>query len=136
MSISHGGYAFESITTHQLPIEGDWEQEPKVVNFYGVPGSVEIRDAIHGREITLEAKFSGYSTRALLQAALTTLDSKINSLNDKTLTITTSGDTLTYYHCTFRGFRRVGQPMQVDGSSVNDWFQDGALVWWQLKRTA
>lgn len=136
MSISHGGYAFESITTHQLPVEGDYEQNPRVASFYGVDGSVEITDVNHGREITVEATFSGYGTRALLQAALTTIDSKANRLNDKTLTVTNSGDTLTYYHCSFRGFRRNSQPMQYDGSSVTDWSQDGVLVWWQLKRTA
>jgi hypothetical protein len=135
MTISHGGYAFESIGTHGMPMEHNWVNEPKVSRFCGVVGAVEIRDAIHEREIRLWAKFSGYSTRALLQTALNTLDSKINTLNDATLTITVSGDVMTYYHCTFRGFERDSTGFySVAGGTI--WQQDGWLVWTQLKRTS
>lgn len=134
MTISHGGYGFESISTHGMPYEGAYEHNPKVASFYGVFGSVEVRDQQHGREIRVDAKFSGYSTRAALQTVLDTVDTKVNLLNDETLTVTVSGDAIAFYHCTFRGFERSG-PMYYDGSSVNDWQIDGTLIWYQLKRT-
>lgn len=134
MTISHDSYTFESITSHEVPIEGQFDHEPIVNSFFGVPGSVEIRDALHGREIRIGASFRGYSTKALLQAALTTVDGKVGRLNDKTLTVSDGTSTLTYYHCTFRGFERTGPPT-ADVNGGAEWIQEGVLVWWQLKRT-
>lgn len=134
MTISHGGYAFESITSHEVPLEGNYDHAPLVFSFFGVPGSTEIRDTLHGREIRLVAQFRGYATKALLQAALKTVDGKVGTLNDATLTVNDGVSTLTYYHCTFRGFERTGTA-SADLNGGTEWIQDGVLVWWQLRRT-
>lgn len=134
MSITLSGYTFPGSTTHQVPSEEEWENNPIYTNFYGVAGSVEIRDAEHGRMVMIEARFGGYSTPALLQAALYVVDGKAGSLNDSTLTVVLGASSCTYRNCTFVKFNRSSK-MQYDGSGVNGWYIDGVLVFRQLKRT-
>lgn len=134
MSITIAGYTFPGTTTHQIPDEQDWENDPIYGSFFGVPGSVELRDAIHGRMIAIETRFSGYSTELLLNTAKNNVDAKVGALNDSTLTVALNGSTLTYPHCSFRGLARNGR-MQRDGSGVNGWFQDLTLIFRQLQRT-
>lgn len=135
MSISHGGYTFQSLTTHAIPVEDLWEYEAIDASFYGVAGAVEITDAEHGRTIGVECRFQSYSTPALLLAALNTVDSKKGVLKDATLTLVVAASSMVYPHCSFRGFQRSG-PMFYDGSGVNGWIQSGVLLFRQLKRTA
>lgn len=133
MTISLGGYTFAPL--HQMPAEGDWEYEPFNTSFYGVKGSLELRDAEHGRDIQIECTFTGYSTPALLQTATELVDSKKGVLNDSTLTVVIGASTLTYRHCSFRGFMPRSIAM-YDGSGVNGWRRDGVLLFRQLQRTA
>lgn len=134
MSLAMNGYAFQSVL-HELPIEGEWEFASLETTFFAVPGAVEIVDDEHGRDVTIPCRFNGYATRLLLQSAMATVDSKKATLTDKSLTVTTSDSTTTYLHCSFRGLTREG-PAMLDGSGVNGWFQDAALHFRQLKRTA
>jgi len=134
MSITLASYTFPGSTTHQVPDEQEWENEPIYGSFFGVKGSVELRDAEHGRMISIDVRLSGYSTELLLNTAKNTIDSKAGSLNDSTLTVALAGSTLTYPHCTFLKLNRNSR-MQRDGSGVNGWFQDCTLVFRQLQRT-
>lgn len=135
MSITLAGYTFPGSSTHQVPEDGDWENNPIMGTFFGVKGSVELRDAEHGRDIAIPVRFSGYSTEALLNAAKDTVDSKVDTLNDATLTVVGLQSTVTFKHCTFRGLLRNGNRPQKDGSGVNGWYQDMTLIFRQLQRT-
>lgn len=135
MSITLGGYTFPGATTHQIPDKSEWENSPQYASFYGVEGSVEIRDALHGRDIMIQARFSGYSTELLLETAANAVDAKVGTLNDGTLTVVGLQSTLTFPHCSFVGLVPIDR-MQKDGSGVNGWFQDFNLKFRQLKRTA
>jgi hypothetical protein len=135
MSITLGGITLFSTATHKLPLEAEYDYAPQDITFYGVKGSVSIDDAEHGRDIIVDATFSGYATRATLKAALELVDARKTTLNDRTLVIVAGADTLTYLHVSFRGFRRDGTAY-YDGSGVNLWRQDGTFVFRQLQRTA
>lgn len=135
MSITLGSYTFPVSGTHQVPDKSEWEHNPVYASFYGVEGSVEIPDALHGRTITIESRFSGYTTEALLETAANAVDAKVGQLRDRTLTVVGLQSTVTFPHCSFVGLVPLGR-MQKDGSGVNGWFQDFNLVFRQLKRTA
>ena len=135
MSITLGGTTLLSAATHQLPSVGDFNYEPQDIEFYGVPGSVSIDDALHNREITIDAILQGYTPSALLDTALYILDALITTFNDRSLVVVGSS-TLTFVHCSFRGFRRRGRAFSYhDGSGTVYWRQDGTFVFEQLKRT-
>jgi hypothetical protein len=128
IAISHAGFTFLGITTHQLPEFQPWEFEDLEVRIFGVRNAQEIRDATHARTIFCEAEFTGYSTFADLENALATIDTKINSKG--TLTI----NNVAYITCTFKGFDRSREPAFFDGSGVNGYIQRGRLIWRQLER--
>lgn len=136
MSITLAGYTFPGTATHQVPEDGDWENDPIYASFFGVKGSVELRDEEHGRMIPIEVRFSGYATEALLNTAKNNVDAKVGTLNDSTLTVAGLQSTVTFNHCSFRGLLRNGSRPQKDGSGVNGWFQDMVLLFRQLQRTA
>lgn len=136
MSITLASYTFPGSSTHQVPEDGDWENDPIYASFFGVAGSVELRDALHGRMIPIEVRFSGYATEALLNAAKNTVDAKVGTLNDSTLTVVGLNSTVTFPHCTFQGLMRNGSRPQKDGSGTNGWYQDMVLMFRQLQRTA
>jgi len=134
VSITLGGYTFPGASTHQVPDKAEWENNPIYASFYGVEGSVEIRDAIHGRDIMIEVRFNGYINEAALETAANLVDSKVGQLNDSTLIVAGLVSTIQYPHCTFAGLIPQSR-MQVDGSGTNGWFQDFVLKFRQLKRT-
>lgn len=136
MSITLAGYTFPGSATHQVPEDGDWENEPIYGSFFGVKGSVELRDAEHGRMIAIETRFSGYATELLLNTAKDNVDAKVGTLNDSTLTVAGLQSTVSFRHCTFVGLGRTGSKMQKDGSGTNGWYQDLVLFFRQLQRTA
>mgnify|MGYP000552992865 CR=1 FL=1 len=130
MTISHGGYSFGSLTTHGLPIEGDWIFEDVTESYFGVQGVQQVKDLLKWREIRLALDVGGYSTFANLNTALDTLDSKINALSG---TLTING--ATYPHCVFKGFLRAGPSMYLTGpASGSGYMQQGYLVWRQLSK--
>lgn len=129
MTISHGGYTFGGLSTHGLPIEGDWMYEDVTESYFGVAGVQQVKDLRKWREISLTFDLGGYDTFALLKAALDTLDSKVNQLSG-TLTINSA----TYKRCSFKGFLRQGAPMLLVGSgSLAGYMQQGVLQWRQLR---
>lgn len=138
MSITHGGTAYLSGTTHQLPELQPWVNEPMRSHVYGVRGSLELTDERHGRPFRILCTLTGYATWALLEAALLTLEGYVPAKADKTLVVVVGASTLTYYHCTFDGVERLPNPANglntayYDGSGVNGWRHEIALHFWQL----
>lgn len=132
MSITLGSYTFPVL--HKMENADPWEFESMDVSFYGVPGSLEIADAEHGRFIPIECTFTGYSTPLALKQAMELVDAKKSTLRDMTLNIVIGASTLPFLHCSFRGFLPQG-PAYYDGSTVNGWRREGILLFRQLQRT-
>lgn len=138
MGISHGGYTFEGIDSHSMPLAERPETNDVTDQFMGIKGESEITDSPHGRDIRIRADFIGYSTYALLSAAMSRVEAKQNQITDQTLTFTpiqAGEDPATFVHCTFKGVDYDGEPF-LDGSGVNGWIQRTTLMWRQLKTTA
>lgn len=139
MAVTLGGTSLA--TLHQLPEFGPFVNEPIITSVYGVRGTVQITDERHGREIRIACTYSGYSTVALLETALATLDGYIPAKADKTLVVTVGASTLTYYHCTLNAVERLPNPANgtaapyYDGSGVNGWRQELMLHIWQSDTT-
>lgn len=142
MSISMGGQTLLSTSLHQMPQIGRWQNSPLRTSVYGVSGVVEISDEFHGREIRIDCTYSGYSSWALLEAAIAVVEAKIKTLRDKTLTVVVGGVTLTFPHCSFDSVERLPNPRDgrmvpyYDGSAVTAWRCELALVFFQLDATA
>lgn len=140
MSVTLGGTSLA--TLNQLPELGTYTNEPIVSSAYGVRGTVQITDERHGRPILIECTYSGYSTYALLEAALLALEALIPAKADKTLVVVAGASTLTYYHCTLNAVERLPNPTNgrrsayYDGSGVNGWRHEIMLHLWQSDATA
>lgn len=134
MSIVLGAYTFPCGDLHQLPLPEPFDTATQDISFYGVPGSVEVTDAYHGRTIAIGCNFQNFDTFPLLEAALYVVDGKYTVLVDVDLTITIQGYPIVYPNCSFRGFMREG-PAFLDGSGQNGWVQVGTLIFRQLLRT-
>jgi len=136
MSVALGVTTLFSGSTHQLPDEGEWINEPNRVSVYGVRGTLQITDERHGRPISIACTMTGYSTLANLKTARDTLDAYVPAKSDLTLTVVAGVSTLTYYHCTFDGVERLPSPNGIkggfyDGSGVNGWMEEIVLHFWQ-----
>lgn len=123
-------YNFGSLSTHQVPMLEPFEFQNHLGRFFGAVGETEIRDEQKGRWIRVPALFTEFVSKVTLEAALTTVDDKANTLHG-TLTV----DSVTYSNVTFLSLERQGQPF-YDGSGVNKWIQRGVLVFRQLKRNS
>lgn len=141
---------------HQIPIEGEFANDPVRTSVYGVRGQLEISDELHGRQITIDITLGGYgyptdatppgtyTTLALLKVARDALDAQIGkaTASDKTLVIVMpDASTLTYYHCTLDAVVRRENPLGelapwYDGSGRHKWLQNLTLVFQQLDGTA
>jgi hypothetical protein len=141
MSLTLGGSSLISTSLHQIPELGDWVNSPIRSSAYGVRGTVEITDARHGRPIKIECTYSGYTTLALLEAAIATAEAYIPSKADKTLVVVVGAETLNYYHCTLDRVERMSNPKDgricayYDGSGVNKWRHELAFHLWQADST-
>lgn len=126
MSINHAGETFGGIETHGLPLVEDPTFQDQTEAYFGVYGSQEVTDLVKFRFIRLEVDLMGYSTFALLEAAIRDAEALINDLQG-TLTINNAS----FKNCVFKAVTRVGPAQYVDGT-LPGYMQSLILVWKQL----
>ncbi len=130
MTINHGGYNFEGITTHSdITPESAHQLNDVVGQFMGLVGESEIRDEPHGRDLRCRMTMWGYATQQLLLNDFNTINSKANKL---TGTITVTGNSAaTFGNSTFKG---AGREAVRRDAKDGTYFTNIFLRWRQLKQ--
>lgn len=105
MSISHDGTIFDGHATI-IDAAGPYEPELIVTKYPGLTGETHLIGKPAGRELFCEYRFRGYSTLALLHAAVQSVQLATTVLTG-TLTQTIQGSTQTFGPCTFLGFQKT-----------------------------
>lgn len=122
-------FTFLGISSHQTIYEEAWEFQDTEEVYYGVQGSAQTPDKVHGRWLRLEIDLYGFETEALLRSGINTIQSYINQLKGP---LTIDG-TMTYNNVVFKGLR-IGAPIQFYGGPDAGYGAMGCLLTWrQLK---
>lgn len=128
-NLSGSPYTFGGITSHQTIYDEGWEFQDTEEVFYGVQGSQQTLDKLHGRWLRLQVDLFGFETEALLRSALNQINSYSNVLQGP-LTI---DSTMTYNNVIFKGIR-LGSPIQYFGGTDPGYGALGCILTWrQLK---
>lgn len=130
MGISHGGFSFFSVATHQDVVpSGAHEVRDVRAKFIGVIGESELRGEPGGRDLQCNMTLRGYATTQALINDFNTINSKINQL---TGTLTATGNLAqSYADCSFKGATRS----RIIHNAIDDTYQcDIVLTWRQLKK--
>lgn len=132
MALSHDGYSFESITDHGDLVSQTPNELPIVTaRFFGVKGEAQLVGETYGRDVYCRARLFGYSTAALLKAAVANIRARQGKLLG-TLTVTGNlAQSLT--EMTFVDVIEPDPGAQLDGSGVNGWHQEIILRWRRRK---
>lgn len=129
-TLSHS--SIDLITTygiHESEEPQEWDFPLFVGVFPGVVGETHLKDKMKGRDIPVAVRYRGFETRALLEAAMSELESYKG--NDGSLVI----DSTTYENCTFASMRRVDRTF-YDGSGIHGWTTKVLLVFRQREPNA
>ncbi len=125
MSIAFSSLNFTG--PHGVPLEGDIEAPVQVYRVPGIVGEVHLVDRAKSARLSVDVRFRGYASPALLQAAVDTFNAKIGT-NDANTSITFSGAfSQTISSCTFLGFSPKS-PIMYDGTGVNGWHRKGEFM--------
>ena len=130
MTITHGGYNFQAVTTHDdIVPDGAHQLNDVVMQPIGVNGESEITDRPKGRDLSCRMTLWGYGSEQELITDFNTINSKANKL---TGTITVTGNSAaTFKNCSFKGATREA----IRRNAVNDnYWVNIFLRWRQLKR--
>lgn len=132
MALSHSGYNYEGSELYQDVLVSGFDMDITKHKFFGVIGETHLIDETGGRDLQLSYTLSGYSTAALLKAALGRIAAKGGSLTG-TLSVGRGGSTETYPQCTFLGYEMSSDSF-YDGGGNYGWIADIVLRWRQRSR--
>jgi hypothetical protein len=128
VSLSHDGYAFESLLHGPVRV-GPPELPLDRQQNAGVLGEAHLIGEVQGRDLDCEGTLSGYASNAALQVALDTLHNQAGRLTG-TLTSTVLAVAGTFADTTYEGCDLLQGPFR-DGSGVNGWCAVVRLRWRQ-----
>lgn len=125
--IVHGEYTMP-VALHGIPLWSTWQRPTATKTWFGVAGALTTIGKNTVRQGTIDATLMNFSTYALLQNTLNSMDAQLDNCLKGTLNV----DGIEYPRCLFLGFEQ-GEPAQWDASLVHGWVLRGRLRWKQTR---